>query len=199
MKEVIKKELETPFNTMRKGKKKKKRHLNYILPPSDKGNLTYLLSQSLENRERSPPPPGGQSMVSHKLLVHRRLLCFAQNFRRHSKYLSSQGSCPVWGWQTSQGAQRPNLCQSAGSTGPFATSCQLPRASRGNSRRLKKTRWNWPFSSWGSTIRKETWKYQSIISSWNGITFTHKSSCSYKTLTRKLLFIPKYELKGRIF
>lgn len=50
MKEVIKKELETLFNTMRK-EEKKKRHLNYILPPSDKGNLTYLLSQSLENRE----------------------------------------------------------------------------------------------------------------------------------------------------
>ena len=47
---------------MRK-EKKKKRHLNYILPPSDKGNLTYLLSQSLRT-ESSPPPPGGQSMVS---------------------------------------------------------------------------------------------------------------------------------------
>lgn len=73
MKEVIRKEPETPSNV-----RKKFWHLNYILPPSDKGNLTSLLSQApraeraalrhLDTRAHSLTPP--RQAWSHKRLVH---------------------------------------------------------------------------------------------------------------------------------
>lgn len=132
MKEVIRKEPETPSNVMGK----KIWHLNYILPSSDKGNLTYLQEQrGLASTTWTPEcgPITSRQAWSYKRLVHGVLsLLLLTALGDTANMVNSQSNCSIRGWKTSPGARRSTLCRSAQSIGPLAISWPLLKASKGN-------------------------------------------------------------------
>lgn len=119
--------------------RKKFWHLNYILPPSDKGNLTYLPSlaprvkgAALHHLDtRSWPDRSGTSLIPQAFGAWCPLST-SQNSRGHRKYGQQPKKMLICGWQTSHGARRSIFHHLTQSTGLFVTSCPLLKASRGN-------------------------------------------------------------------
>lgn len=110
-------------------------HLNYILPPSDKGNQEQ---RGLASTTWTPEcgPIISRQVWSHKRSVHGVLsLLLFTTLGDTANMVNSQRNCSIRGWKTSPAARRSTLCRSAQSTGPFAISWPLLKASSGNTQR----------------------------------------------------------------
>lgn len=146
MKEVIRKELETASNYG-----KTVWHLNYILPPSDKGNLTYLLNQA-QRAERAALHDQDRRVWP----------AMRGRARSHSGWFSASVRAPPRR-HCKRGQQPKTLCNPLLTHftwsqkghplplntvhGPLCISCSLQRASRGNKEQDCKGLRSWAFNS----------------------------------------------------